>query len=148
MKFYSALGFALVVLTACADTTVTPVSKNQIMLSTSGDPDCGMAGAQRVASKMAAIETLRRGYSRYVISAADSASSVGAVVMPTTYSPVMTYPGGIPLFYGTNDVQLHVTMFKEGDRGYEQGVDAKSVLGTDWQELVEKGVRSCAVTGG
>lgn len=151
--------FALLVVVGCAETTVTPISRNQIMISTSAEAECGTSGAMKVATKMAAIETLRRGYERYIIAGADTQSNVSAVNMPPTYATTNStynvygnsvygnsytnFGGGGLMMVGTNDAGLHVVMFKRGERGFNDAVDAKSQLGPDWQKLVKDGVNTC-----
>ena len=150
---------ALALLSSCAHTSVTPISRNQIMISTSAAPVCHVSGAQAVAAKMAAVETIRHGFERFVIGGARSANNVRAFQMGptgshttgtfnsfdnTTYgSATTTYTGGGVILTGSNDASLLVTMFNRGEPGYSNAIDARSVLGPEWQEFVEKGVNTC-----
>jgi hypothetical protein len=34
-------------------------------------------------------------------------------------------------------------MFREGEPGAEEAVDAREALGPEWQDLVKSGIRSC-----
>ena len=52
--------------------------------------------------------------------------------------------GGGPLITGTNDANLVVVMYRKGDAGFNNAVDAKSTLGADWAKMVEKGVSTCS----
>ena len=61
------LACVVLTLTGCARTSVMQVSKNEILMTTAAAPICGPTGSQRVAQEMAAVETLRHGYSRYLI---------------------------------------------------------------------------------
>lgn len=147
------------IVAGCAKSTVTPVAKNQFILSTSAAPVCGSTGAQKVASKMAAVETLRRGYDRYIIAGAQNANNVSVINRAptgatttgtfntfgnTTYgSANTTYYGGGPMVMGSHDAQLAVVMFRRGERGYENALDAKQLLGADWEELVKSGAKTC-----
>lgn len=157
LKVPIALAFLL---SACAETTTTPVSKNQFLLSTSGAPACSSTGTQQVASKMAAVETIRKGYSRFIIQGAQSQNNVSAIQTAPTgayttgniynngfgnsyYSGTTTYTGGGVMLTGSHDVSLLVKMLRRGDPGYSSGVDARGVLGEEWEELVEKGITTC-----
>lgn len=159
MNFRFVVIAASLIVAGCAETTVTPISRNQIMISTSAAPACGTSGAMKVASKMAAVETLRRGYERFILAGAGSQNNVTAVSMPPTYAYTnstynaygnsiygnssTTFGGGGLMMVGTNDAGLHVVMFKRGERGFNDAVDAKSQLGPDWQKLVKDGVTTC-----
>jgi len=147
------------VIAGCASTTVTPISRNEIILTTSAAPVCGTSGAQQIVGKMAAVETLRRGFDRYLIGGIHSRNNSRATVMPPTGSyttaQVSTYGstaygsatttnyGGGVMYSGTHDASLQVLMLNSGDEGYENGVDARSVLGPDWEALVKDGIKSC-----
>lgn len=150
----------LLALSACASTSVTPVAKNKIIINTSAAPICNGSGAQSVAAKMAAIETLRRGYQRFVIVGIESADNVSVTRTGPTYAytnssyqgignsvygnSTTRYGGGSTIVSGSHDTALGVIMLNPGDPGFENGVDAKSALGGKWQELVKKGVSTCA----
>ncbi len=151
---------AALVLSACAKTSVTDVSQTQFLLNTSAAPACGRAGASQVASKMAAIETLRRGYPRYVILGAGSGNNTrvlpGTPISSTTNATFNTYGNTTygsarttytntgPIIAGSFDAQLAVQMLSPSDPNFNNGVDAKRVLGPDWQTLVEKGLNTCS----
>jgi|GEM_PF-3010688 len=150
----------LIALSGCARTSTTQLSQNQILVSTSAAPACSRSSTTRVASQMAAVETLRRGYSRYIIMGANSDDSVQAVSTGLTYAnttgtytasgnvihgnSTTTYGGGGLIFMGSRDTDLHVLLLRQGDDGYVQGVDPKIVLGENWPKLVETGVQTCA----
>ncbi len=154
------IAFAIAALaSACTTTDVQPVSRNEFIITTSAAPVCGTAGARRVVSRMAAVQTLRQGYDRFIIGGAASQSNVHAYQtgptsayttgQATTYgnttygSANTTYSGGGVMYYGSNDASLRVLMLREGDPGYENGIDARSVLGPDWAKLVHDGIRTC-----
>ncbi|QYK43168.1 MAG: hypothetical protein KF887_08750 [Paracoccaceae bacterium] len=151
--------FAIFLLSSCASTSVTPVARNQIIINTSAAPVCGSSGAQGVAARMAAVETIRRGFERFVIVGAQSANNVGVIQRSPTYATTTgtlqnygnttygnattTFGGGGPMIYGSHDAALGVVMLNRADPGYSNGVDAKGVLGPKWQEMVEKGITTC-----
>jgi len=159
MRTITILAVSAIALANCTSTSVTPISQNQFLLSTSAAPACGQSGATKVAAKMAAVETIRRGYGRFVILGARSDNNVSAINTAPTYSTTTgtytgygntvygnsttTYGGGGVVIFGSNDAKLHVLMLSPKDRGYSQGVDAKRELGTDWQKLVKTGIKTC-----
>jgi hypothetical protein len=155
------LGFAtLFAVSGCATTSVTPVAKNQVIISTSAAPACGRSGAAKVAARMAAVETLRRGYQRFTIVGTNSANNTQIIRSGPTYANTYssasfrgnsmygnstTYFGGQQTFVvGSHDAELLVVMFKQGEAGFNNAVDAKFELGGDWEELVKEGVNSCS----
>jgi hypothetical protein len=151
--------FSMLLLSACAATTVTPVARNQIILSTSAAPVCGVSGAQLVASRMAAVETIRHGFSRFVINGMQAQNNVQVIERPftgayttSTYSGYgnsiygrsqTQFTGGGVMYVGSNDSELFVTMLNPGDPGYSDGVDAQSTLGPKWEKLVHDGISTC-----
>lgn len=148
-----------VAVAGCAQTSVTQMSRNEIMVTTSAAPVCGVNGSQQVAQAMVAVETLRRGFERYIIGGAQSRDnttivqtgptyantySTATVSGNTAYGSSTTYYGGqSTMIMGSHDTAMRVVMFKPGDPGYEQGVDAKATLGPEWEKKVKDGVDSC-----
>lgn len=150
---------AVAMLAGCVESSVTQVSRNQFIVSTSAAPVCGGTGAQKVAAQMAAIETIRKGFERYQIIGGGSQNNTGVMTTGptyantygtfnsfgnTTYGSGTTYFGGQQtIVYGTHDASFAVMAFNKGDRGYEDAIDAKRTLGPEWQKLVKDGVKSC-----
>jgi hypothetical protein len=146
-------------LSACASTAITPISKNQVLVSTSAEADCGKSGAVKVANQMAAVATLRAGYERYVITAGGTQNNTQTLtsgpVYSNTYSSASVYGNSVygtsTTYYGgqftyqtgSHDAEFAVTMLKPGDRGFNRGIDAKTTLGKDWEKKVRDGVNSC-----
>lgn len=153
------ISFLIIALAGCATTDVVPLSRNQVLISTSAAPACGVSGARDVASKMAAVETIRRGFDRYVILGAKAENNVRVTQTPprhsystgtfntfggTTYGSVTTtYAGSMPVIGGSNNADLLVVMFKTGEPGYQDAIDAKAVLGPEWQQIVVDGINTC-----
>lgn len=153
------LAFSALALAACASTSATQVSRNQVIINTSAAPACGSSGAARVASQMAAVETLRNGFERFIIQNAGQQNNVQVINRPPTGAftnstfnsygnrtygqSTTTFTGGGPMVMGNHDSSLLVLMLNRGDQGFENGVDAKQALGEDWEKLVENGVRTC-----
>jgi len=152
--------FAIIVMVAgCATSTITPVARNQVMINTSAAPACGSDGAAKVASKMAAIATLRNGYERYMIVGSGLQDNTRLLTTGPTYaqttgsaytmgnmtygSATTRYGGQQMIWTGKHNAQMNVVMFNRDDPGYENAIDAKSTLGPEWQKLVREGVSTC-----
>lgn len=146
-------------LTGCAETQVVRTSNNTLLLQTSAAPACGVQGSMRVAQKMAAIETLRAGYDRYVITDGSVQNNVTSETLPGSYhsngyvsgnanfasfSSNSYYQPGPTVFHGKNDTVFQIKMFKKGQKGYSNAISAKEILGADWEKLVETGVNTCS----
>lgn len=153
------LAITALAVVGCASSSVMDVASDTIVISTSAAPACGAQGAQQVAVKRAAIETLHRGFDRYIILDANAENNVGVVgytprVANTyssgavsaygntgTYSGTSTTytSGGQPVIAGTHDQQLAIKMFRTTDPGADRAVDARRVLGSEWQKILAKG---------
>lgn len=141
------LTLSLLLLSGCAATSVTPLSKNQVLISTNAAPACGTEGAARVASQMAAVATLRNGYQRYVLQGAGLQNNTRVVSTGPTYATTIgstTYfGGGTSYVSGSNNAQFSVLMLNPGDSGYTNGLDAKTILGDEWEKKVRDGINTC-----
>lgn len=56
-----------------------------------------------------------------------------------------TYVRGSTIVSGSHDRALTVVMFKNGEAGSENALDARQMLGPEWQELVKNGIRTCHI---
>lgn len=54
-------------LAGCAHSSVLDLDANTVQVSANAAPVCGAEGAQRATSRLAAIETIKHGFDRYVI---------------------------------------------------------------------------------
>jgi hypothetical protein len=108
-------------LAGCARGEAVRTSANTMMVQTSAAPVCGGGGALQVAQRVAAIETIRAGYDRYIITGGQSQNN----------------------FRGAHDQGLAVAMFREGEPGGQQAVSARAELGPNWEEQVKNGIRTC-----
>ena len=50
----------------------------------------------------------------------------------------------MPIAMGRHRSQMKVVMFNEGDAGYENALDARTILGPEWQKVVAEGVNTCS----
>jgi hypothetical protein len=145
MKRYCVFAALVHALAACASSSVMDVASDTIVISTAAAPACGQRGAQEVAVKRAAYETLKRGYDKYIILDAEAESNVGVVgytplvANTQSYGSINTYgnsgtyagssntyvTGGQPIIAGTHDQKLAVRMFRSGDPEAARAVDAR-----------------------
>ena len=135
------------------------LDSNTIQVSTTAAPACGQRGAQQVAIKRAAIETLQRGYDSYVVLGAEAQNNVRVVghtpIVANTYGSgtvnaygnTATYrgqsntyfSGGQPIVGGSHDQGLAIRMYRATDPEAANAVDARRTPGPDWQKIVAKG---------
>ncbi len=158
---------AAVALTGCARTSVMPLAADTVQVTVEAAPVCGQTGAQQVALKTAAIETINRGYDRFVIAGGSYQDNVGVIgttplISNSTSTSTSTFnayqygntiqgtsqsygsgttitSGGQPIIGGSHDQVLVVKMFHEDDKNAENAVDARGILGEDWWKIVESG---------
>jgi hypothetical protein len=147
----------------CASANVVPLAQDTIQITSAAAPVCGMTGAQNVASQRAAVETIRRGYDKYVIIGGGYQNNVGVV----GYTPVVanttgtataygnahyataygnsttTYSGGQPIIAGSHNQGLVVKMFKADDQSASNALDARTELGPDWQKKAASTSLTC-----
>lgn len=104
---------------------------------------------------MAALETIKAGYDRYIITDAAAANNVRVTQMPGSYQTSGTISGGFmsastvyrpgpTMVHGSHDQAFAIRMFRDGEPGSQQAVSAREILGPEWPRLVEQGaIRSC-----
>lgn len=159
MRKFVLVVIAILSLTSCTHTSVIQLSQNEILLNTAAAPICGSTGSMDVAQQMAAVETLRRGFDRYLVGGAAAQNNVGVLQTGPTYSKssgsatvvgntvygssTTQYGGQQTIFYGSHDTSLRLLLLRPGDIGFDKGIDARAVLGQDWQQKVEDGVNTC-----
>lgn len=150
-------------LAGCARSSTIPLAQDTVQITASAAPVCGLAGAQSVAAKQAAVETIRRGYDKFVIAGAQYQNDVRVVghtpVVANTsgYGTVSgnagfanintnsttTFSGGQPIVGGSHNQGLVVKMFKDGDPAGANAVPARETLGPDWREKVSNTTLTC-----
>lgn len=152
-----------VLLVGCAKASTIPLAKDTLQITSSAAPVCGVTGAQSVALRQAAVETIRHGYDNFVIVGSQYQNNVGVV----GYTPVVAnttgsvtamgygnsatafgnsttmYSGGQPIIAGTHNQSFVVKMFKEGDRAGGEAVSARGTLGPKWQDAVAQNSHTC-----
>ncbi|RWI44741.1 MAG: hypothetical protein EOQ93_31180 [Mesorhizobium sp.] len=149
MKTALALCTALIV-SGCAGTSVVQTSGNTAVVTARAAPVCGGVGAERVAVRQAAIQTIKAGFDKYVIYDAAEQNTVTARQMPGTYTTMGTVNGGMlnatttyqpgPTIYSGNHSQAFaIKMFKASDPAGANAVDARTTLGPEWPKLIKQG---------
>ena len=143
-----------VTLAGCARAQAVRASANTMIIQAGAAPICGRQGAARVAQETAAIETIRAGYDRYILTGAQAQNNVTVTQLPGSYSTsgwygqgqynaTTTYQPGGAIVSGSHDQDLTVVMFKDGEPGSQQAIPARDALGPDWQDKVKNGIRTC-----
>ena len=150
---YVALAGAIA-LAGCARSEAVRTSANTMIIQTGAAPVCGGTGALRVSQQLAAIETIKAGYDRYIISGGQAQNNVSVTQLPGSYNTTATYGGGFyqgrttyqpgpTIVAGSHDQGLAVVMYREGDPGAQQAISARDMLGPEWPDKVKSGVHTC-----
>lgn len=159
-----AISTLCILLAACSHSSVLDLDANTVQVSANAAPICGAEGAQKVTTRLAAIETIKHGFDRYIVLGSQAgttpqyagttplvANSYGSGTV-TTYGNTGTfqaqsttqYSGGTPIILNRHNQALQVRMFKADDPQAVNALDAKRILGSDWRKLVAKGtVATC-----
>lgn len=152
-----------VALSACVRTSTMPLAADTVQITARAAPACGAEGAEKVAIKQAAIETLKAGYDRFIVIGGAAQNNVAVVgttpVVANTYGSATaygygntataygqsttTYSGGTPIFAGSRDQSLVVKMFHASDPQSVNALDAKVLLGPDWQTAMNEKNNNC-----
>lgn len=147
---------ALAALAGCTSSETIQTSRDTALVQTSAAPICGGNGAARTAYKQAAIATIKAGYDSFIIMGGAASNNVRTVQMPGTYhtygsmnsyggfSADTTYSPGAVITAGSHDQSFQVKMFRRGQPGASDAIDAKNVLGKDWQKTVTNGIHTCS----
>jgi len=142
-------------LVSCAQASAIRTSQNEMLIQSSAAPACGGIGALKVAQKQAAIETIKAGYDRYIVTNGATSNNVfasqgmgsystsGQINPWGGYNATTTYTPGPMIMHGTHDQALGIHMFRNGDVGASNAIDARQVLGPKWKEIVKGGVMTC-----
>lgn len=120
----SLLAMASVALSGCATTSATPMSLNTVKIDVKASPSCA-GKTNELMMQRAGIETIRRGYDKYILLDHGTGSVVTGV---NQYGQVSRAGRGAVV----------VKMFKDGDPEGANALSARGLLGPDWQEMVNK----------
>ena len=131
------------VVAGCARTSTVSLDADIIEVAVHVATICDGRDADRLARRLAAVETIRRGYEDYVV-----IDSVGGdhVARDTSVTARTTLHGDGTRALFSEDAPLiahhrvlTVRMFPAGGGDSTASVSARAVLGDDWESLVTKG---------
>ena len=145
-------------LASCARSAVMPMAADTVKISTSAAPVCGSTGAQDVAVRRAAIETINRGFDKFIVLGSGAANNVrvigytgGAATTSGTATATRvgnyveitgqsqtTYSPGLPIMGGRHEQGVVIRMFRDGDPAGANGVPARDILGPEWPSLIKQ----------
>ena len=130
MKLALAFGVCAVLLTACAQTSVQPLTQDSFKIATQAAPACGPQGARDIAFKAAAIEVIKRGGDRFIVVGDQSGSRI-------TGGQYWGY-GGYQT-YNSNLQDMVIQMVAPSSPDYKRALSARQTLGSDWKAVVAEG---------
>lgn len=112
----------------CASTSTVPLAQDTIQITARAAPVCGPALAEKVALKQAAVETIRRGFDRFVVLNAQASGTYRGndpVYVQRLGGGLYSASGGDAII--APNQALTIKMFKDGD---PQGGNALSARDT------------------
>ena len=119
-------------------TNVIPFSANELQILTEASHSCGALGAQQVAFRQAAFSTLERGFDSFIVTAGSASNQArGSVGRATVVGSTIIGSSNV---YNTYKQVLVVRMYRSGDPAGHKAINARSVLGPDWQTLLKEGM--------
>ena len=133
--------------TGCARSSTIPLTNDTVQITATTAPACGRTGAQSVAVRRAAIETLQRGFDRFIVQGAGYDNTIRVVgytpIQAQTYGSQgfrsTTVYGGNPIIGGSHAQGLVVKMYRDDDPAGANGVSARATLGPDWKKQLDAG---------
>jgi hypothetical protein len=151
----SACAFSLA---SCARSAVMPLAGDTIRITTSAAPVCGRTGAQDVAVRRAGIETINRGFDKFLVLGSEAQNNVRVVGstsgIATTYGSATAnrfgntvtasgqsttvYTPGAPIIGGSHDQGMVIKMFRATEPEGSNAIDARALLGPTWHELIKQ----------
>ncbi len=155
MKKLTSLTLVVAALSGCTTADAVKTSRDTAIIQSNAAPVCGGIGAMKAAYKQAAIETIREGFDKFIVFNGAAQNNVSATQMPGHYntygnyngygswSATTTYQPGPIIMSGTHDQSLAIKMFKNGDPGSADGIDARQALGPKWPQIVKNGIMVC-----
>ena len=130
-------------LSGCVKVSTVPLATDMVQITARAAPACGREGAEQVALHQASVETIKRGFDRFIIvnsSASSTFQQVGTTPITGQVSPYgqVNLYGGQPIITGKHEQVFAIKMFHEKDPAGNKALSAKTLLGANWQELVAK----------
>jgi precorrin-6x reductase len=105
-------------ITACAQSSIQPMSQDTFKVATTAAPACGPNGARNVAFKTAAVEVIRKGADKFVLVGDSNSSS---------------------FWSGQHEQAMIVRIIPENSPEAANALSARGQLGADWQQIVANG---------
>jgi len=133
-----------VALGGCAGASTVPLSQDTVQITARAAPICGAVGAEKIAVRQAAVETIRRGYDRFIVLNAQAGGTYAGstpIVVQRLGGGVAMASGGAPMIAPNQG--LVIKMFKDGDPAAANALSARDSLGPDWQEQTKKNTINC-----
>jgi hypothetical protein len=130
---------------ACVRSAVAPLADDTIQVTTDAAQSCGRGGAEAVAKRRAAIETINRGYDKFVVLHAKADTSFAGYT-PTTVTrtgkdgKAIIVTAGYPIYRNSHD--LVAKMYREGDPAGAGAIRARDLLGPKWRDTVKESTRT------
>lgn len=154
---------AVLALTGCAKSAAIPLSSDTVQITTEGMYACGMDGVQRLAVTRAAVETIKRGFDKFLIvdgayskeqtlagytpiEARTKSKSEGTIYgdsVSIRTSSTTRVTGGEPLHMITHNQALTVKMFKDDDPLGSNAISARNELGPKWSDIASHPSDNC-----
>ena len=137
-----ALLVLVIFLTGCVQVSTVPLTTDVVQITAQADSTCGARGAEQVALHQASVETIKRGFDRFLIvdsKATSVTQQVGQTPIRALFTPhIVSVYGGQPIVDETHNQVFTVKMFHEGDPAGNKALWARELLGKNWKELVAK----------
>lgn len=133
-----------VALGGCAGASTIPLAQDTVQITARAAPICGAVGAEKIAIRQAAVETIRRGYDRFIVLNAQAGGTYAGstpIVVQNLGGGVAMASGGAPMIAPNQG--LVVKMFKDNDPAASNALSARDSLGADWQDQVNKNTINC-----
>ena len=124
----SAIASVAIIHAGCASTSATSMSKDVVKIDVASAPVC-RGKTNSMMMQRAGIETIRRGYDKYILLDHGTGSVITGV---NQYGQVSRAGKG----------SVIVKMFKEGDPAGANALSARDLLGPNWQEIVNKKIKT------
>ena len=145
---------ALLSTAACTRSSVMPIANDTVQISTHVAPVCPSVSAQTIAVKRAAVETINRGFDKFLILGANMQAEFAGYLpgqSTTTGSGMIIGNGNMATIQGSSNTTympptpmtshtetILVKMFKDGDSAGSNAISAKSTLGPDWEKVIKE----------
>ena len=124
------------------------MAKDTFSVSTAVDAECGLEKANAIAFEQVAIATIKNGFDTFMI--VDLQTGMNSQMVGTT--PIQANPnglggfnlyGGQPIISSQYNKSLVVKMFRANDPNGANAIDARSALGADWRNKINKKSTVC-----